>query len=56
MFEIYKTTSGSYRWSLKASNGVIMAISDRGYNSKSACEDAINVVKKISYDGEIIEL
>jgi uncharacterized protein len=48
-FEIY-TSSGQYRWRLKASNGQIIA-SGESYTSKQNCLNAIALVKASSSAG-----
>jgi uncharacterized protein YegP (UPF0339 family) len=44
-FHIYKDSKGEYRWRLKAANGKIIADSGEGYNTKTACQAVIDLVK-----------
>lgn len=44
-FELFKDKKGEYRWRLKAPNGLIIADSGEGYESKSGAENGINAVK-----------
>ena len=45
VFEIFMDKAGKHRFHLKASNGEIIASSE-AYNSKQACKDGIESVKK----------
>jgi len=44
-FEVYSDKTGKYRFRLKAPNGEIIVVSE-SYNSKAACMNAIDSVKK----------
>ena len=44
-FEVKKTVAGKFYWRFKAGNGEIVASSE-SYESKQACLDGINSVKK----------
>jgi uncharacterized protein YegP (UPF0339 family) len=44
--EVYVGADGKFRFRVKASNGEIIA-SGEGYNSKAACMDGIEALKKI---------
>ncbi len=44
-FEVYKDTSGQYRFRLRAPNNEIIAVSE-AYTSKAACRNGIESVKK----------
>lgn len=44
-FEIKKDKAGKFRFNLKAGNGQVI-LSSEGYNSKAACENGIESVKK----------
>jgi uncharacterized protein YegP (UPF0339 family) len=46
-FEVYKDKAGKYRFRLKAGNGQII-LSGEAYNSKNACLEGIDSVKKNS--------
>ena len=45
VFEIFKDKAGKHRFHLKASNGEIIASSE-AYETKQACKDGIDSVKK----------
>ena len=45
-FEVSKDEKGEYRFTLKASNGQMIAMSDTGYSSLAACMKGIESVKK----------
>jgi hypothetical protein len=44
-FEVYKDTSGEFRWRLQDTNNKIIADSGEGYSSKQKCLDGIDDVK-----------
>jgi uncharacterized protein YegP (UPF0339 family) len=44
-FEVYQDAAKKYRFRLKASNGEVIATGE-AYNSKTACTDGIESVKK----------
>ncbi|PYR95473.1 MAG: hypothetical protein DMF84_00835 [Acidobacteria bacterium] len=44
-YQVYKDAAGQYRWRLVAANGRRIADSGEGYNNKSDCLAAINLVK-----------
>ncbi|HQC12001.1 MAG TPA: DUF1508 domain-containing protein [Methanoregulaceae archaeon] len=44
-FEVYSDKAGKYRFRLKAPNGEIIVVSE-SYNSKAACMNAIDSIKK----------
>ena len=46
-FEIKKDKAGKFRFNLKASNGQVI-LSSEAYNSKDACDNGIESVKKNS--------
>ena len=48
-FEIKKDKAGKFRFNLKAGNGQVILTSE-AYNSKSACENGIESVRKNSQD------
>jgi uncharacterized protein YegP (UPF0339 family) len=48
-FEIKKDKAGHFRFNLKAGNGQVILTSE-AYNSKSACENGIESVRKNSQD------
>ena len=48
-FEIKTDKSGKFRFNLKAGNGQVI-LSSEAYNSKSACENGIESVKKNAPD------
>ncbi len=48
-FEIKKDKAGHFRFNLKAGNGQVILTSE-GYNSKSACDNGIESVRKNSQD------
>ncbi len=48
-FEIKKDKAGKFRFNLKAGNGQVI-LSSEAYNSKSACDNGIESVRKNSAD------
>ena len=44
-FQLYKDTTGHWRWTLFAANGRKIADSGEGYVNKSDAENGINLVK-----------
>jgi len=46
-FEVYKDKAGKYRYRLKAGNGQVV-LTGEAYNSKNACLDCVDSVKKNS--------
>jgi uncharacterized protein YegP (UPF0339 family) len=44
-YEIYKDTTGQWRWRLKASNGEPIADSAESYINKADCRAGIELVK-----------
>ncbi|HOP08767.1 MAG TPA: YegP family protein [Candidatus Methanofastidiosa archaeon] len=54
-FEYYKDKAGKYRFRLKASNGQVIA-SGEGYNSKDACINGMESVKKNAPDAPMVEV
>ncbi|MBT8206124.1 MAG: YegP family protein [Eudoraea sp.] len=48
-FEIKKDKAGKFRFNLKAGNGQVI-LSSEAYNSKSACDNGIDSVRKNSAD------
>ena len=53
-FEVYTDKAGELRFSLKASNGQIIAVSE-GYKAIASCLNGIESVKKNAVDAKIIE-
>lgn len=45
-FELYRDSSGEWRWRLVVSNGNIIADSGEGYKSKQGAKRGIESVKK----------
>lgn len=54
-FELYKDSSGQYRFRLKAGNGEVIASSE-AYSSKAGAENGIASVKKNSPDAPTEDL
>lgn len=54
-FQVYKDNAGKFRFRLKAANGEIIA-SGEAYNSKNACMNGIESVKKNAPIAEIKDL
>ncbi len=54
VFEWYCDKAGKFRFRLKAPNGEIIAVSE-AYNSKDACADGIESVKKNAPIAKIVE-
>ncbi|QBS44939.1 YegP family protein [Nocardia sp. CS682] len=53
-FEIYKDKSDKYRFRLKAANGEIIAVGE-AYESKAACKNGIESIKKNAPAAEIVD-
>jgi hypothetical protein len=54
-FEVWVDKAGEYRFRLKAPNGEVIATGE-GYNSKAACMNGIESVKKNAPKAKIIEV
>lgn len=54
-FEVYQDKAGKHRFRLKASNGQIIAVGE-AYESKSACLNGIESVKKNAPDAGVVEV
>jgi len=55
-FEIFKDTQGSFRFRFKAPNGQTMFTCGEGYNSKQACKDTIESIKKNAASATVVDL
>ena len=55
-FEIYRDTSGHWRWRAKAVNHVIIADSAEGYVNKADCLHGINIIKNEAAMAQVIEI
>jgi uncharacterized protein YegP (UPF0339 family) len=57
-FEIYKDSSGQFRFRLKAPNGEIIAVGEAyaAYATKDACRNGIASVKENAARAEIVDL
>ena len=53
-FEIYTDKAGEFRFRLKATNGQIIAVSER-YKAIASCLNGIESVKKNAVDAKIVE-
>lgn len=53
-FEIKKDKAGKLRFNLKASNGQVI-LSSEAYNSKAACENGIESVRKNSQNDKMFD-
>jgi uncharacterized protein YegP (UPF0339 family) len=54
-FEIYKDTSGKYRFRLKASNGEIIAQSE-AYGTKQGAQNGVDAVRRAAAEAAIADL
>jgi uncharacterized protein YegP (UPF0339 family) len=54
-FEIYKDSSGKFRWRLKAANNEIIAVGE-AYESKDGCKNSIQSVKTNAPRAEIRDI
>ncbi|OZC91762.1 DUF1508 domain-containing protein [Rhodococcus sp. 06-412-2C] len=54
-FEVYKDSSGKYRFRLKAGNGEIIAVGE-AYNSKAAALNGITSVKNNAPAAQVDDL
>ena len=53
--ELYKDKAGKYRFRLKAGNGEVIAVGE-AYESKAACENGIESVKKNAPEAPVVEI
>ena len=53
--EMFRDTSGDWRWRLRYANGLIRADSGEGYRNKAECARAIAAVKRDMADAPIWE-
>jgi uncharacterized protein YegP (UPF0339 family) len=53
-FEIYRDSSGKYRFRLRAANNEIIAVSE-AYESKASCQNGIKSVKTNAPKAKIVE-
>lgn len=44
-YQIYKDTTGQWRWRLRAANNSIIATSGEAYHNEGDCQHAIDLVK-----------
>lgn len=54
-FEIFQDKGGKFRFNLKAGNGEIIASSE-AYESKAACKNGVESVKKNAADADVVEI
>lgn len=54
-FEVYRDSSGEYRWRLKHNNGNVIAGSGEGYKSKDNCLKGIDSVKANAPTATVVE-
>lgn len=54
-FEIYQDKAKKYRFRLKAGNGQVIAVGE-AYESKSACVNGIESIKKNAADAQVVEV
>jgi uncharacterized protein YegP (UPF0339 family) len=45
-FELYKDSSGGYRWRLKSGNGQVIATSGESYTTKDSAKNGIDAVQR----------
>ena len=45
-FELYKDSSGGFRWRLKSGNGQVIATGGESYTSKSGAQNGIDAVQR----------
>ena len=53
-FEVYTDKAGEFRFSLKAKNGEVIAVSE-GYKAKPSCLNGIESVRKNAVDAAVVE-
>lgn len=53
-FEIYKDSTGKYRFRLKAANNEIIAVSE-AYESRTSCENGVRAVQSSASKAEIVD-
>jgi uncharacterized protein YegP (UPF0339 family) len=52
-FQIYLDTENNFRWRLVSGEGVVIAESAEGYQSRLVCESAISLVRSTSEETPI---
>jgi uncharacterized protein YegP (UPF0339 family) len=52
-FELYRSSNGEYRWTLRATNGQAIATGGEGYSSKAAAQSGIESVKRVAESAPI---
>jgi hypothetical protein len=45
VFELYKDSAGEFRFRLKTGDGVLLATSGKGYETKPDCQRVIETIK-----------
>jgi uncharacterized protein YegP (UPF0339 family) len=53
-FEVYKGTSGDFRFRLKAANGKVVA-QGQGYKTKEACRKGIESIKRNAKGATVVD-
>ena len=46
VFELYKDSADEFRFRLKDGDGVMMAVSGKGYKTKADCQKVIDTIKR----------
>jgi uncharacterized protein YegP (UPF0339 family) len=56
VFELYTDTAGEFRFRLKTSDGVLLATSGKGYQTKADCQRVIDTIKSTAGRARVEEL
>lgn len=54
-FEMYRDSTGEWRWRLRARNGEVVADSGEGYKRREDCEHGIELVRQ-SAEAKIVDM
>jgi|SRR5262249_11101735 len=55
VFEVYKDRGGEYRFRLKDGEGMLLAISGKGYDKKADVQAVIDLIKKEAAKAKVME-
>lgn len=54
-FEVYQDNAKAYRWRLKASNGQVVAATNKGFKTKADCEKVVDLIKREAPKAAVVE-
>ena len=56
VFELYKDKSDEFRFRLKTGDGVLLAISSKGYETKADCQKVIDTIRNTAGKARVEEI